>query len=107
MTRRKGIGKMTEADTNQVTENCKAEGAEDLEKWRELSLNDESSVRGLHGCLPVHPIYGKGWFLRIKTVYFYGTLEYFSTFPISILKEAFQEAFRVLLSYLRSTLFRR
>lgn len=29
MTRRKGMGKMTEAGTNQVTENCKAEGAED------------------------------------------------------------------------------
>lgn len=31
---------MTDAGTNQVTENCKAEGAEDQEKQRELSLND-------------------------------------------------------------------
>lgn len=40
MTRRKGMGKMTDAGTNQVTENCKTEGVEKLEKWRELSLND-------------------------------------------------------------------
>lgn len=53
-------------------------------------------VRGLHGCPLMHLTYGKGWFLRIKIVYFYDNLEYFSTFPISILKETFQEAFCVL-----------
>lgn len=37
MMRRKGMKRVTEAGTRRVTENCKAEGAE--EKLRELSLS--------------------------------------------------------------------
>lgn len=44
----------------------------------------------------MHLAYSEGWFLWIKVVYFYDYLDYISTFPISILKEAFQEAFHVL-----------
>jgi len=54
-------------------------------------------VRCFHGCPIIRLTCGKGWFLRIAIVYFNDNLEYFYTFPISILKEAFQEAFHVLI----------
>lgn len=33
----------------------------------------------------------KGWCLRIERVYFHDNLEYFSTFPISILRKPFRK----------------
>lgn len=44
----------------------------------------------------MHLTYGEGWFLRIKVAYFCDNLDYLSTFPISVLKEAFQETSCVL-----------
>lgn len=52
-------------------------------------------VKALHSCVLMHVTYGEGWFLSIKVVYFYDDLNYLSTFPISILKGPFQEAFHV------------
>lgn len=51
-------------------------------------------VKSLHSCPLINLIYGEGCFPRIKVVY--DNLDYLSTFPISILKGAFQEAFHVL-----------
>lgn len=53
-------------------------------------------VKRLHSCPLMHLTRGEGWFLRIKVVYFYDNLDYLCTFPISVLKGAFQEAFHVL-----------